>query len=91
MNSKQLILSFINGATEGATSGQGNLKIKGSRLIHFHTTILERNNDNFIINMTRYSEVTGRVQKMIHELVPENKKKIITKVEKNYDGLLSEY
>ena len=91
MNSKELIDSFISGSKEGITSGQGNLKIKGDRLIHFQTTIAQRLSNQIIINMTRYSIVTGKIQKILYDKLPDNRKIIITRVAQNYDGLLSDY
>ena len=37
---KDLVLEFIEGATEGTSAGQGNLKIEGDVLIHYFTPIL---------------------------------------------------
>lgn len=35
-----VITQFLEGKTEGQSSGQGNLKIKGEVLIHYFTPIL---------------------------------------------------
>ena len=36
-NFKDIVQSFIDGAAEGQSSGQGNLKIKGDVLVHYFT------------------------------------------------------
>ena len=54
-NFKEIITSFLKGAHEGTSSGQGNLRINGDVLIHYFTPILERYDDKYILNYTRYS------------------------------------
>lgn len=68
----QLIEKFINGEEEGYTGtdlNPGTLKIIRDQLIHYDTVILERYNDVFILNTTRYSLQTGKVQKKIKERI----------------------
>lgn len=72
MTQEQLVKNFLNGAQDGASSGAGNLKIQGNLLIHYQTIISERCGDKFILNVTRYSIVTGRIQKILRENIPEN-------------------
>lgn len=90
-NFNDIIRSFIEGATEGISSGQGNLKIKGNVLYHYSTPILERYEGNYILNYSRYSIVTGRLQKQIKEIIDENKIKKITKVPEGYKGSLKDF
>lgn len=90
-NFKEVIQDFIEGSTEGASAGQGNLKIKNNTLIHYFTPILERYGDKYILNYSRYSIVTGRVQKQIKELLPEDKIIQITKIPEGYKGSLSDF
>lgn len=68
----QLIEKFINGEEEGYTGtdlNPGTLKIIRDQLIHYDTVILERYNDVFILNTTRYSLQTGKIQKKIKERI----------------------
>ena len=85
---KDVVQMFINGATEGQSSGQGNLKIKGDDLVHYSTPILERYGDKFILNNSRYSIVTGRLQKQIKEMIPVEQILQVTKVPEGYKGSL---
>ena len=87
-NFKEISEAFISGATDGKSSGQGNLKIQGDQLIHYSTPILERYGDLFILNMTRYSLVTGRLQKQLTEMIPSEKLIRITHIPEGYKGLL---
>lgn len=91
MNGKQLIELFRDGLDEGRTAGQGNLKIKGTRLLHYNTTIAERYQNHLILNMTRYSLITGRIQNNIKDAFDGMQIRVITGVIQGYDGLLSEY
>ncbi len=91
MNFKQVIELFISGEKEGCSSGQGNLKIKGDSLIHYFTPILERYGDKYILNFSRYSIVTGRLQKQIKEMIPGDKIIQITKVPEGYKGSLIDF
>ena len=86
-----IIQSFINGAKEGLSSGQGNLRINGNVLIHYTTPILERYGNKFILNNTRYSIVTGRLQKQIKGLLSEEQLIIVTKIPEGYKGSLKNY
>lgn len=85
---KDVIQMFLDGVCEGQSSGQGNLKIKGDVLVHYTTPILERLEDKYILNYTRYSIITGRLQKQIKELIPEEKLILITGVNEGYKGSL---
>lgn len=71
MTQEQIVKIFLEGAREGASSGAGNLKIRENCLIHYRTVISERYDDKFILNVTRYSIATGRIQKMLRENIPE--------------------
>ena len=83
-----IIKSFLSGEKEGRSSAGGNLYIKGDRLIHYQTTIAERYGEKIILNYTRYSLVTGKIQKAIKEMVPEEKLISIGRITINYDKSL---
>ena len=90
-NFKEVSESFLAGATEGISSGQGNLKIKGDLLIHYYNPILERYNDKYILNMTRYSLVTGRLQKQLKELIADDQLLTVTHVPEGYKKSLQDF
>ena len=91
MNFKEVVVLFAEGATEGQSSWQGNLKIKGDVLIHYFTPILERYNGGYILNFSRYSIVTGRLQKQIKEIIPEEQITQVTRVPEGYKGSLKDF
>lgn len=65
----KLIELFRDGASIGVSTGGGNLKIYGDKLIHFDTVIAERYKGKFILNNSRYSLVTGTLQKKIKQII----------------------
>lgn len=91
MTQEQLIDEFLNGATEGVCGGSGNLKIKEDKLIHYQTAIAQRYGEKVIINVTRYSLVTGRLQKMLNQKVEEDKQIIARRVKEGHNGSLVEF
>lgn len=87
---KELITNFLEGSTED-NSATGTLKIRGDQLIHYYTPIMERYTDKMIVNITRYSLVTGRLQKQILEILPEDMRVIVKRVPENYKGSLKDF
>ena len=84
----QILEDFLGGATEGRSGGSRNLIIKGDCLIHYQTTIAERYGEKIILNYTRYSLVTGKMQKAIKELVSEEKLSTVGRITINYNKSL---
>lgn len=66
MKQQELVEAFINGETAGTAK---SLSIEGMQLIHYNTAIAERIGEKIILNYTRYSLATGKVQKMITDAV----------------------
>lgn len=65
LNFQQLIDKFIVGESLDIANTKGNLKIVDNKLIHFRTIIAERYNSKIIVNLSRYSPETDRIQKML--------------------------
>lgn len=94
MNFQCLLDSFINGAIcgrAGTKTSPGNLSIRGDQLIHYATPILERYKGSFIVNYTRYSIQTGRVQKMIKETLKGRPFYYVQNVPADYNGSLTDF
>ncbi len=91
---EQLILWFVDGMKDTdkhAVSTTGTLKIKGEQLLHYKTPIAERHKDKIIVNVSRYSLATGRLQKQLRELVPANMYITVKGVKEGYPGSLSDF
>lgn len=70
MKQQELVEAFINGETTGTAK---SLSIDGLQLIHYNTAIAERMGETIILNYTRYSLATGKVQKMITDAVDQSR------------------
>lgn len=66
MKQQELVEAFINGETTGTAK---SLSIDGMQLIHYNTAVAERMGEKIILNYTRHSLATGKVQKMITDAV----------------------
>ena len=91
---KDIINEFVAGSENGISgskSNPGNLKIKGNQIIHFNTPILERYSSKYLLNMSRYSIQTGRLQKLIREIINEECLVVVLRVPMDYKGSLSDF
>lgn len=66
MRHSDLVAAFLAGETSGEAK---SLSIAGEQLVHYNTVIAERYEGKIILNYTRYSLVTGKVQKMLTDAV----------------------
>jgi hypothetical protein len=91
---ENVITSFISGmldTDEGAVSTTKTLKIQGDQLIHYWTPIAERRDGKIIVNISRYSLATGKLQKQLRELIPEEKYVTVKGVREGYKGSLADF
>ena len=91
---ENVISNFISGMSDtedGAISTTKTLKIQGDQLIHYWTPIAERRDGKIIVNISRYSLVTGKLQKQLRELVPEEKYITVKGVREGYKGSLADF
>lgn len=89
-----VIKNFMNGMTEGeegSKSSTGTLKIRGDQLIHYWTPIAERSNNTIIVNVSRYSLATGKLQKQLRELIPTDKYVTVKGIQEGYKGSLKDF
>lgn len=91
---ENVITSFISGmldTDEGAFSTTKTLKIQGDQLIHYWTPIAERRDGKIIVNISRYSLATGKLQKQLRELIPEEKYVTVKGIREGYKGSLADF
>lgn len=94
VNFEKVIKAFMGGADEShehSISSTKTLKIVGDKLINYQTVILQRYNEKYLFNYTRYSLPTGMLQKQILSLIPEDIIIRVYNVPINYSGSLSSY
>ena len=90
---EKVLENFIAGLKEGengSVSSTKTVRIKGNQLIHYSTPIIERMEDSFILNISRYSLATGQLQKRIKNMLPEGYQ-TVKKVPQDYPGSLTDY
>ena len=88
-----VIENFIAGIKEGedgSVSSTKTVRIKGDQLIHYSTPIIERDEDGFILNISRYSLATGQLQKRMKKMLPEGYR-TVKRVPQDYDGSLKDF
>ena len=91
---ENVIKNFISGmldTEDGAVSTTTTLKIQGDQLIHYWTPIAERRAGKIIVNISRYSLATGKLQKQLKELVPQEKYVTVKGVHEGYKGSLTDF
>ena len=85
----ELMKQFIYENLQEGNAGNGH--VKNNQYLHFWTPIMERYEDKIILNQTRYSLVTGRLQKQMKELIPSDKIIFVSKVPEGYKGSLKDF
>lgn len=65
MKNIEVVEAFERGIRD-ATSHTGNLYIDENKLVNYNTTIAQWDNDRMIINKTKYSVSTSKIQGMIY-------------------------
>lgn len=85
----ELLRQFIEENLQEGNAGNGH--VRNNQYIHYWTPILERYGEKYIFNQTRYSLVTGQLQKRMKALIPSEKMIIVGKVPENYKGSLKTF
>jgi hypothetical protein len=91
---ENVINNFIAGVLDtedGSVSTTKTLKIQGDQLIHYWTPIAERRDGKIIVNISRYSLATGKLQKQLKELVPQEQYVTVKGVREGYKGSLTDF
>ena len=89
----KVIENFIAGVKEGddgSVSSTKTVRIKCNQLIHYSTPIIERDEDGFILNISRYSLATGQLQKRMKEMLPEGYR-TVKRVPQDYENSLKDF
>ena len=89
----KVIENFIAGIKEGeagSISSTNTVRIKGNQLFHYSTPIIERDDDGFILNISRYSLATGQLQKRMKEMLPVGFR-TVKRVRQEYEGSLKDF
>jgi hypothetical protein len=68
LTNQSVIAAYVNGTGAGVESHTGNLWVTatGDRLMNYSTCLIERVNGKFIVNETKYSVTTSKIQTYIY-------------------------
>jgi len=88
---REVVDEFLKGSSSSISNTSKNLKIADNRLIHFNTVIAERQKNKILLNVSRYSILTGKLQKLLSNLIPFSKRIEIHNVPGNYSGTLTKF
>ena len=86
---RELLRLFLEDSLQEGNAGNGH--VKNNQFIHYWTPILERFGDKYIFNQTRYSLVTGQLQKYIKSIIPAERLIVVSKVDEGYKGSLKDF
>lgn len=85
---EQILKAFVNGKTSGKV---GNLTIEGTKLFNYGTLIASVEDCGFIVNRTKYSPTTSRIQNKLVSLLPSRDVIEVTGVPMGFGGDLSKF
>ena len=85
----ELLRQFLEEGLEEGDAGNGH--VRNDQYIHYWTPILERYGDKYILNQTRYSIITGQIQKRMKNAIPSEKLIVVGRVPENYNGSLKDF
>lgn len=89
MTQIELLRQFLEENLQEGDAGNGH--VRNNQYIHYSTPILERYGDKYIFNQTRYSIITGQIQKRMKAAIPAEKLIVVGKVEQDYKGSLKDF
>lgn len=85
----ELLRQFLEEDLKEGDAGNGH--VRNDQYIHYWTPILERYGEKYIFNQTRYSVITGQIQKRMKNAIPSEKLIVVGRVPENYSGRLKDF
>ena len=89
MTQIELLRQFLEENLQTGDAGNGH--VRNNQYIHYWTPILERYGEKYIFNQSRYSIVTGQIQKRMKATISLDKIIVVSKVPENYKGSLKDF
>lgn len=89
MNQTDFIKEFVYNGVDNTENG--NVSIKDGIFYHYWTPMIERYNDLFILNVSKYSDVTRFLQRKIKSVIPQEKIVEVKGVPEGYKGRLQDF
>lgn len=85
----ELLRQFLEENLQDGDAGNGH--VKNNQYLHYQTPILERYGEKYIFNKSRYSLVTGQLQKRMKAAISDDKIISVGKVPEGYKGSLRDF
>ena len=85
----ELLRQFLEEDLQEGDAGNGH--VRNNQYLHYDTPILERCGEKYLFNHTRYSIVTGQIQKRMRAAIPAEKIIDVGKVPEAYKGSLKDF
>ena len=89
MNQTELIKQYISIPTDDCQFN--NVKVEKGMFYHYWTPMIEKYNDKYIVNITKYSDVTRFLQKKIKAIIGDKNIIEVKGVPENYKGRLKDF
>lgn len=89
MNQTEFIKEYVENGADNIENG--NVSIKEGIFYHYWTPMIERYNDLFILNISKYSDVTRFLQRKIKSVVSQEKIIEVKGVPEGYKGRLQDF
>ena len=89
MNQTEFIREYVINNADNIENG--NVSIKDGIFYHYWTPMIERYNDLFILNVSKYSDVTRFLQRKIKSVIPQNMIIEVKGVSEGYKGRLRDF
>lgn len=70
MSNKDVIKSFIQGKSTKSSNGNLWVSYDGKRLFNYYTCIAQRTTNGFVLNATKYSCTTSKIQHYLRNMLP---------------------
>jgi hypothetical protein len=71
MSNKEVIKSFIQGKSTKSSNGNLWVSCDGKRLFNYYTCIAQRTENGYVLNSTKYSNTTSRIQYYLRNMLPK--------------------
>lgn len=89
MNQSDFIKNYVGNNADNVEFG--NVSIKDGIFYHYWTPMIERYDGKYIVNVSKYSDVTRFLQRKIKSIIPQDQIIEIKGVPEGYKGRLKDF
>lgn len=89
MNQTDFIREYVNNNTDNIENG--NVSIKDGIFYHYWTPMIEKLDGKYIVNVSKYSDVTRFLQRKIKSIIPAEQIIEVKGIPEGYKGRLKDF